>query len=412
VTINFNNHSLFLTNPAATGIYAEDVEEITILNDKISTPNVSDSETSYAIHFVGVTKATIDNIFTENTLFGVGLDNCEDVLETNSHHSNHIGSDLGTGVITSDSQAISLDNVVFEGNSGENQFASAGIAFLGGSNYSVTNSKFDDVDLGLFSLVNGLIIDNCLFTAPSTSFFNAIQLGGTTSSANDTIIRNTTVINHDAFVGFDGITCPNGSGLIMENVIVDTNTSLDETDNYLPAAIHFGDNSSEPYTSFTDALLTNVIILNENDAGLFLASASNVVFQDGQITGSNEANVRFSLATECTIKNSEISNGDGFGILMFAGANNNAILGNTVTANGSGVFVNFGAIGNHFQDNKVFENASVGINNAEPSTEFYFNTSCNNGNFNCSPPTALFPQQSPGDSPAVAGSNICCPSPG
>ena len=63
VTINFNNHSLKLKDPAATGILARDVEELTILNDSISHVAPLEAVTGNLIQLEHVNKATFDNLY-------------------------------------------------------------------------------------------------------------------------------------------------------------------------------------------------------------------------------------------------------------------------------------------------------------------------------------------------------------
>lgn len=419
VTINFANHSLFLESPGATGIFAVDVEELTILNDKISTPAVSTFASSNAIHLINVVKARIDNIFTENTNIGVNIETSRDVFVTNSHHVNHVGSLTAAGIYINGSADVKVDNSVFEGNSGLDQIGAPGVFILAESvNTSVTNSKFSNIDIGIFiPVASSILLQNIEVTSFSGAAFNGIQIGTNDGDVNDIILQNVTVRNTTALPGYDGISATAASGLLFDTVIIDTNTSfLDDVVAYLPAALHFGCNTGnggcEPGVPTSNAILRNVLIQNNNDVGFFIEFGENIVFEDGNITGSNDQNVLFDQAFGSTIKDSYIGDSEGDGILVRTGSIDNSILNNTVAANVNGIIVDDGAIRIHLQGNNVYGNSSTGIRVplvVSGPAETYFNTSCNNGGTNC---INVTPSQAPGDSPAVAGSNICCPQPG
>ena len=122
------------------------------------------------------------------------------------------------------------------------------------------------------------------------------------------------------------------------------------------------------------------------------------------------SNFDYTQASQCTVRNCVSSNSDVAGIELAPSATGNAIINNVVYNNRDyGIFVGEGALYNHLEGNKVFANSGFGITNNEPTTEAYGNTSCNNLGVNCnSVPTPLFQQQTPGDTPVVVGSNICC----
>ena len=95
VTLDLLNHDLII-GESATGILAQNVRELVIKNDSISTPSLSTQATSHAIHLTGCEKVTIENIFTANTLIGIQLDsNCFDIQVRNSHFKDHTGGITG-----------------------------------------------------------------------------------------------------------------------------------------------------------------------------------------------------------------------------------------------------------------------------------------------------------------------------
>ena len=84
VTINFNNHDLKLKDPNATAILAKDVNELTILNDKISHVAPLESISGNLIYLENVNKATFDNIFLFNMQIGIFAQDCSDIHIINS----------------------------------------------------------------------------------------------------------------------------------------------------------------------------------------------------------------------------------------------------------------------------------------------------------------------------------------
>lgn len=506
VTINFENQSLYLTNPSAIGVFACNCDEITIQNDKIVTNSVSSITTSAAIYFNGVHKGTIDNVFTQNTFRGINLENCVDVAVTNTHHKDHIGSTeqiSSAAIRVAGSSGVKIDSTVIEGNTGVNSIATTGVIFSGASqNCSVTNSHIVESDLGISALqIDGLLIEDCLVSSSPTTYYNAINLGYTDTSANDVIIRNTTVVNRAATPTYDGLFLGTGSGLLLENVLVDVNTTSAE--DYFPAAIRVGVAGE---TTMDNVIIRNTIVNNVNEVALLIDKSSNCLVDGCQFSKSTQANIRLNCALQCTVKDcvSSLSN-PGIGIDLTANSHRTSLIGNQVKYNLTGINIGAGSLNNSLQDNQVVENAGVGVaigagsnnnslhnnkvfanqssgiviaagsqsnslqdnqihsnsgdgisigvgansnnvhnnrvyansgkgivladtcshnslqknsvysntgigidNGSNLDNELFFNTSCNNTADDCSGSTFLFQQQSPGSSPVVVGSNICC----
>ncbi|MBS0636558.1 MAG: right-handed parallel beta-helix repeat-containing protein [Verrucomicrobia bacterium] len=411
VTINFKNHDLSLRNPAATGIFAGNVSEITILNDKIALVTGPATDTSAAILFDTVTKGRIDNVFTENTFIGVHIMGSNDVALKNSHHKDHTSSFSSssltpTAVRVFNSTAVAIDGIAVEGNSGiVNPYSTTGIEFNGGCRgCSLTNSKIIESDGPLLAFeIDGLQIENCLFSNSAGSSpigASTIQLGNSDGPANDINIANSSFINEFGGPNVIGLWLLSGSGCTIDNCIVDTITSEGGS-----AAVYVGFINASTYSN---AVIRNSTVQNQNDFGILLDHASNFIVENCKIIDSQVANIKLNDATQCTISNCVSSGSEGYGIQLTNLASTNAILANVVNANRNGISIASDALNNHLQDNKVFDNSGNGIDNGDPSTELYGNTSCNNGGANCSPSSSLFQQQSPGDSPVVVGSNICC----
>lgn len=422
VTINFANHSLFLTDPAAVGVLATDVDEFTLLNDKISLNQISNLESSNAIYLVQVSKAKIDNVFTENTFRGIRLENSNDVIITNTHHKNHVGGDNtptiplgGIAVEIGDSNGVKLDNTYIEGSSGENQFPAVAVDVRTSHDVIISNQKHENVDQSIFisRLSTGVIVENLQANLNPFAFYSGIQIGAANDTApvQDIIVRNATITNISAFEGWDGVNVGISSGVIFEDIIIDTNTSV--ASDYTPGALHFGCNllngCEETPQYATNGTFINVIINNNNGYGILLEAGDNLVFDNIEVTGSILANIYFGNALNSTLKNSYIGdtveNGDG--LVIATESSTNAILNNVFTRNARGIFIVDGALLNRLEENHVFNNFAFGIQNDASTTQAYYNRSCGNGpnpNSNCS---NITPSNNPGD-PSEVGENICC----
>lgn len=189
VTINFANHDLLLKENDAVGVKAEGVEELTLENDKIYTPEVSTNSASAAVHLKDCTKVLLDNLLTQNTFFGVLIDNCDDVKLQNSRGEKHIGGsfpDLSAAVKVVNSRQVTVDNCTFLGPGNglleENTYVggSSTTVLVGdvldsdtpaSDDVKIINSSFEQVDGGVTSfLCNKLLIEKCVFDAMTMSY--------------------------------------------------------------------------------------------------------------------------------------------------------------------------------------------------------------------------------------------------
>lgn len=333
-------------------------------------------------------------------------------------------SNSEVAVQASVSSGVTIDNCTIEGNSGPTTpFETDGVYFDGCKGCTLTNSKILESDLGiLIGDMDGLVIDNCFVSSSQGTFFTAIQAGifleAFQAQAHNIVISNSRVLNEYGGIGVDGIFLLNGSGCVIENVIVDTITPENV---YLPAGIHVGVLEG---SSFDDVIIRDSIVQtssssvngNKNSFCILCDHTTNTLIEGCEVSGAVHSNIMLSnfgstQATQCTVRNCVSNNSAVAGIELAPSATANAIIGNVVSNNVEyGIFVGEGALYNHLEGNKVFANEGYGIFNNEPTTEVYDNTSCNNVGLNCSSvATPLFQQQSPGDSPVVVGSNICCP---
>ena len=423
VSINFANHSLSLTNTDAVGIEVQG-NEFLLENDKISGPTGGTADNA-AIFLNGVNKATLRNIYTQNTTHGVMMTNASDVIIENSLFQNHSGLEdedvtpLGGGVWMELSTNVSIDSCTFEGITAvtvEGQTAN-GVFIFESINVSITNSSFSDwlIAINVYSAIN-LKIENCLAIASQYSDESLVQLGNTFSDVlyvEDVVIRNSTFFQPYDVPGFDGLLLYQGSGCLLENVVVNTISGL--FDGYAPAGIHIGcsvNGECDPGVAFDNVYAQDCLVTGQNYSGLYVEEGRNITFNRSQFTQATQANVFFDAAAQnCIISNSVMGNavGAGYGVYIHAGATENAIIDSEIANNGAGgVIVAGTAADNFIRGNRIFENGIVGIFNSEPSTAFFFNTCCNNPT-NCigvNPLVATTPTD-----PIVAGGNVCCANP-
>lgn len=424
VTINFHEHDLILTDPNAIGILVESANEFVLENDAIYGTSIFKTQTSAAVALFGVNKATLRNIFTMNTTKGIYIQDSTDIRVEFCHLEAHEGSIAptfpspytlagtgnGAGIWIGGSDGVYVDSCTFIG--ADLGFDPARTSFgihieEFSKNIELTNSTFNN-ELGSIHAIDviGMLVDNCVATASTVSNFNIAQFGSCTSGevASDLIIRNSTFTQSQSNHGFDGLLFLSGTDCLLENVIVDS--SSQDLNNYLPAAIHIGNQNCSTYSNL---VARNCVVQGVNGRTLYLDNASKIVFEGSQITGASvSANVYLNAADSSTIRNCQIFNGNS-GVIL-ANPTGSGVPGNSIENCLIYDNTNFGIQGtdqnkNHISGNHVWGN-STGIFLTFPGvSETYYNTSCNNTTNSCHNVT---PSQLPGASPIVAGSNVCC----
>ncbi len=414
VTINFHNNSLTLNDPSAVGIYANGVSELTIENDIIQTPVVSTVITSAAIQLVGCTKVTLDNIFTLNTFYGVLIQgSSSDIFVTHSQFKDHVGGGGTTatsswGIQANASNSIVIEESTFSGigpTQGVNNTAGQILFNNGCTDCRVSNCQFSNCDLAVFlRVINGAIIENCTFQSALTAAFTLIQVGSGSGIANDIIIKNSTFVSNNTN-SYASIVDVQGSGRLIEDCVFSIPNSP------------VGDAISVASTA-VNTTIRNCVIQGSTASGgsnaIFLESVGTVI-DNCQLVGGGAGSLGGNIfigfgAVDCVVKNSEISGSLGNGIEIDGTSTNIALINNTVRDNaGAGIQVDNGAINTRVEGNKVFANLGGGIVNLTSTTpQIYFNTSCGNSPTDCVGFVPL--SQTPGISPVVVGSNVCCTS--
>lgn len=430
VSINFHNHSLTLTDSNAQGILVQNVNEFTLENDIIQGSAIFKSPTSAAVHLANVHKATLKNIYTKNTTKGIKIENSVDVRVEYSRVEAHegivqvtfpspatlAGTGNGAGIWIEGSRGVTVDSCAFVGADlvFDPARTSFGLHIEGNSeNIILTHSTFTDWLGSIHALnVNGLLVDHCIAIASPVSNLSVVQLGSCAAEneANDVIIRNSNFTYAGDLPGVDGLFLAGGSGCLLENLIVDTQSDAINNNSvvYDPAGIHVGLQGCTPYEN---VIGRNCIIKGKNYIGLHLENCAKVTFEDCQISDAKESNVFMNDPTRnAHLKDSTVSNGEKYGVyLNTADGGSNSVENCQIYNNGDYGLTDsiIPMTENLFLHNNVYANGSGIYVDSSGMTMTFFNTSCNNTANNCYS-TFVSPEQFPGESAVASGTNVCC----
>ncbi len=387
---------ILVTNPSG-----ETVSEVTIQSDAIS--NSSESSIGSGILLLNTNKVLIDNVFIENYLNNLDIQNSSDVRVLNSQFLN--GSSAGANV--SGSTNVVFEGCVFNDNLNGINFNSAS------QDCSVFNCSFPNSgSTNLFAAeINGLIIENSTFSnTGDTNQSNLVQLGDTTNTAaNNVIVRNSTFTNLSTTNTFpEGLDIQNGSGFLIESCVFLNNNVNQPFDSDL-SGIHFGGAGASVF----GVTVRNCVIQGPAIDGIYpdIGSSNGLVehcvaagsLKDGILAnGTNNTTIQYNTAVSCGIN----------GIALGQGSSSCAVLNNVSSGNGNdGIFIQ-GAIPQQFpassenlvQFNATFSNGNFGIEDQGDNDRIFSNTAYNNtaGNYFVAANTPL---NAPGDA-TTAGANL------
>ncbi len=416
VSINFYNHSLTLTNENAQGIFVQNASEFTLENDIIQGSSLFQTDTSAAIYLSNVSKAHLVNLYTMNTTKGIWIQNSSDVLIERSFLEAHESSDFippvapfattsnpnnGGGVRIENSSGITVDKTVFLAPTLEDQYQTD-VAFyvVGSSNITLKNSQIYNWLSSIDALsVDGFLIEGCEAIANVYSENHLVQLGDVAagSVAHDIIIRNS-IFNKalSEAPDFDGIMLVQGSGCLIEDVVVDTVCFESLT---TPGALHIGNGEF----AFSEVVVSRSVFSGYNTYTVMIENGLDVTIRDSQITSDDLTALMMTGAANCVVKNCFI-NGVDYGVRLDT-TGKNAIINCQITGAATTGIVVLDSAGNNISGNSVFGNYNGIDFSASTDVEAYFNVSCNNRNMDCN---AVLQDQLPGDTPVFAGSNVCC----
>lgn len=377
VSINFNNHSLTLTNLAATGIHADSVFELVVENDRLTFDAPLFDITGSLIHLNNVNKATFDNLYLFNTSIGVLIENSSDIHLINSqirevNAANVLASPNVNGLVIDNCNMYNtLDSTV----------AVAGIFLEGVRNCRISNSQLFNTDI-FGRIVTDCIVDNIsAITSDPDYIFSALQLGssGEEAIAESCIVRNSTFTTDDSSEGIDIVRV---FGVLIENCTI-TGTGI------YPLIL-----GPEGSGGSTDVKVQNCVIRGGSAAAIVLESGPDAITTGIEISNclieyGAEANIdigHIGSITGCVIKDNTIQYSLGDGILTNADTATGCTILNNVIANNCGraVYLATGCTQNLVADNKVLRNGDGiiddGVNNLlDDNTEFTNNLVCSGG---------------------------------
>jgi hypothetical protein len=376
VSINFNNHSLFIDNPAATGILIMDQSEVAIENDSITYLVRSDVDGSSAIKVINSEKVSIDNLLIHNAFDGVFAQNSDDIRITRTRWTENFDTD----VFTKACKNISIVDCTSANE--HDDFAYSGMVFDEGTeNVYLHNLNLYNTNILLIDGRNlvadniNTVIDSVIHPTIFPFIPSAIQLGHLTLW-EQAVIKNcnlavllgedaeiSTTLNFAAIKGatVDNCVLENNSGAISSVLKVTdpshrvriANTVIQNSGATKLGVSISGVTNSQP----TDVVIDNCDINGFILHNLFVTKSRSVVISNSNITDGEGDGVVFDNAVGCSILNNTISNNCGNGVTLGAGSSTNIVKANNVLNNGAGIIDN--GTNNLLIDNVVFSNNLV-----------------------------------------------------
>lgn len=386
VQLNLGSFSIFLSNPDATGILVDNASEFVISNDSITNKS-SNAQNGFGISVVGAQKGLIDNVFTNNHLNGLKIQDSLDIQIKNSEFSN-----ATVGALVVNSTNIAFNKCVFNA-------CGNGLMFSGtNQDCSVVNSDFPSATFAnlLVQQMNGFLVENCSFTEVGTTPNGKsalVQFGDADPAqlCNDVVMRSCTVVNKSANTSPEGIGIYQGAGFLVESCVIDT-TNIGQD----PEADLSGIHISNPGLGANGTLASNVIIRNcvvqgpATDGFYPDVGSSNVLIENCLATGAQKDGIFLAGTTASLVKNNLVTNNGTNGIFLGEESISNAVLNNTVINNGAssiassippiecGIGIAADSSNNTIQHNDVLDNTSFGINDLGSGNTVYFNTAFSN----------------------------------
>ncbi len=318
---------------------------------------------AWGISITNAMECTITNGIIQGPNIGLAIQNSSGIHIASSFFNN-------SKVTCQNSHSIIFDTVSFESD-GKNKNPAL-LVWNGSEHMTITHCTFSNWQNSIQATdLSGLQIVNSFIQGPG----NLLNVGATNVQ-----IQNTSFI--DGVVLF-----ANDSGALLEQVLFDCEVDINGYDNILAR---------------------NSLVTGGSDFGLHIINGSNISCIDCQFSEALTANVQLEKASGCLFSGCKIIDSELDGIVFTQDASQNAVINCELSSNRQdGVRVELGATDNQFQSNNVFDNGNFGINILDPTTACYYNVSCNNKGADC-PGSYIDPEQAPGVSNLVPGSNICC----
>lgn len=393
VALNLNSFSITLSKNKAVGIRATQVSDLSISNGAIINSK-SHTKKGSGIHLSGTNNVIINNINTVNNRNGLFIKESHNVHVIDSSFFHATKCDA----FAKESKRVTFDSCTFtDGNNGLK---------LGGDNREFTvincafpNSKFSNL---LVQEVDGMIIENCLFTNrdDNAAKANLVQFGDAKPSqiCTNVIMRNCTIVNRPESGGNtapEGLGIYQGSGFLVDSCVID----IDNT-NQDPAADLSGIHISNPGLGANGTIASNVIISNcvvqgpATDGIYPDVGTSNVLIENCLVSGASKDGIFLAGTSACTVSNNTVVNNGTNGIFLGETSVSNSIINNTVNSNGAnpiissippfgnGISIASDSSLNLVQGNTAFNNTTDGINDQGTNNRIFSNTAYANGSNN------------------------------
>ncbi len=384
VKLNLRNSSIFLGHAGATGITVQDASEVIIEGDKIINKS-HHPQTGNGIALVNANDVIIKKILTENNFNGLFISNSSDVSVFQSEFLSPVNA--GAKIVASTD--VLFDACDFTGS------ANAGALFTGeNQDCRITNCDFPDAAFTnlLVQQCSGMMVDGCSFTnlGGDSEKSNLVQFGDVDSQiVNDAIFKNCTIVNRSSNTNPEGLALTNVYGMLIDSCVIDIdNTGQPQEDDR--SCIHIGDGSGDQIG--TNITIRNTICQGSATDGFYPdIGSSNIVIDSCLAANALKDGIFLAGTTASVVQNCTVVNNGTNGIFVGEESSNNAILNNVVSKNGfsiitpdtdpslpptgTGIGINADSSYNLVQDNQVFSNAIMNIQDDGTNNVLLNNTS-------------------------------------
>jgi len=390
VNLNFNNHNLTITDPNASGILIDGQSEIDIENDAISYTTRSSVDGTAAIKILNSEKVSVDNILMHNAFDGIFAQNSSDIRVTKSRWTECFGSALHCDTCRS---------VFVEDSTSENtadDFLRAGI-FIGANSQGIyfNTLSLHNTDIFLTTGRDAIIENSNIFIDDPNYPFTGLQFGSTadqTAFWEQAIVRNCTI---SVLPGAGTNTSANASaitrasGILYENCLLECNTGGVEGGESAVLSIGANLPAFQQQADCHNVRIVNCVLQNlgQTQFGVLVdattdAPNSGIVLDDCSVAGAIVADVKVAHTESSVIKNSNITDSFGDGIVFGDNALSNSLMQNTISNNCSrAIYLGSGSTNNIVQNNTILHNGDDIINDGTNNllignTEFSNNLVC------------------------------------
>jgi len=384
VKLNLRNCTIHLENPNATGIAIHDSCEVIVEGDAIIN-TCHRPQCGTGIHVCKSRDVTLDHVLTKHHHNGLLIsESCNvSVLRSEFSHPTHANATVQCSV------NVSFDDCVFDGSK------HYGVVFSGQNrDCRIINSDFPNAHFTnlLVQEIHGMIVDKCMFTniCGDCEKPALVQFGDKEckQSVRDVLFTNCTIINKPPCDGNhhpEGLYLMHATGVLVDSCIVDIDNE-GTCQEHNRSAIHVGSGCEE---HFGDSItIRNTICEGHAMNGIHLDVHSRNIVVDNCLTSNALKNGILLQGTHASvIKNSTITSNGTNGIYIGKESKDNALLYNVASHNGhciicdscpphgAGVAMSKCSSANLIQDNQIFSNEGMNIQDHGKHNVFVNNTS-------------------------------------